>query len=75
MRTQAEAKQLVVAEWRTWSTKRDSYGSADMQMFFSWVQNQKPHLLSFRSHDDPWHVVHGWLQGDEDTQSRLRTKG
>lgn len=72
MLTVAEAKQLVVAEWRTWSKERDSYGSAEMQMFFGWVENHKPFFLSFRSHDDKWQVVHGWLQRDEDTQSKLR---
>lgn len=72
MYTIAEVEQLIVAEWRTWSKLRGSYSGADMLRFFCWLQNDRSHLLLFRCSGDKWQRVHGWLQSDEDSQSKLR---
>lgn len=72
MQTKDEAKSQVIQEWRAWSKQRGSFTSTDMFLFFGWVQQNKPHLLMFRSDGDKWQVVHGWLLRDEDLQSKLR---
>ena len=72
MYTVAEAEQLIVAEWRAWSKQRGSYSGTDMLIFFNWLKKDRSHLLSFRCRGDQWQRVHGWLQSDEDIQSKLR---
>lgn len=73
MHTVAKAEQLIVAEWRAWSKQRDSYSVADMLSFFCRLQKDRSHLLSFRCSGDQWQRVHGWLQSDEDIQSKIRS--
>jgi hypothetical protein len=75
MHTVTEAEQLIIAEWRAWSSQRGSYSSYDMQIFWGWLQQNKSYLLSFRCSDDKWQRVRGWLQNYEDIQSKLRNLG
>ncbi len=74
MLTVAKAEKLIIVEWREWSKRRGSYSDRDMLMFFSWLQKNKKDLLSFRCDYDKWQKVHGWLQSDEDIQSKLRNR-
>ena len=64
-----EAKQLILREWSDWwSRNRGNKGPAtgtDGLIFFGHIQSEKPHLLSFRAHDDPWQTVHGWLLSEK----------
>jgi hypothetical protein len=71
MYTVTEVEQLIVAEWRTWSKQRGSYSGADMLSFYCWLQKDRSHLLLFRCSGDKWQKVRGWLQRDEDIQSKL----
>lgn len=72
LHTVAEAEQLIIAEWRAWSNQRSTYSVYAMQIFFGWLQQNKSYLLSFRCSGDKWQRVHGWLQSDEDIQSKIR---
>ena len=67
-----DVEPMVVAAWRDWAKERGSYTGTDMLIFFGWLQQNKPGLLQFRGPGDKWQRVHGWLQRDEDMQSRLR---
>jgi len=71
--TSKKAELLIIAQWRIWSQECDSYKITDMMKFhFSWLPKHRPDLLVFESNADKWCVVHGWLQGYENTQAPLR---
>jgi len=72
MYTVGEAERLIVDEWRKWSRKHNSYDNVQMLLFFGWLQEEKSQLLSFHCHGDKQNRVLGWLQRDEDKQSKLR---
>jgi ABC-type transport system involved in cytochrome c biogenesis ATPase subunit len=61
--TPAEAKMLILAEWRTWIGHQQataSHTTAEALDFFNEIEHNKPELLSFES-VDKWHLVRGWL--------------
>jgi hypothetical protein len=67
MITKDEARRRVLSEWRPWATtnaKRNPPNGMDGLMFFSDLQRNKPHLLSFRDRGDKWQTIHGWLLRD-----------
>jgi len=59
--TQAEARKLILAEWRKWPKLSSPPGSNDMFAFHRWLKNEQPELLSFRCKEDRWRRVHKWL--------------
>lgn len=66
VRTQADAKALIIDEWRRWPQRPSKPTDMDMFHFFVWLQRNKEDLLRFRSAGDKkWHVVHGWLSRHE----------
>jgi hypothetical protein len=61
----AEAKAEVLRTWDSWAPKnvpstRKPNGH-DGFTFFTYLQRERPHLLTFRAKGDQWQVVHGWL--------------
>ena len=75
MYTLAKAEKLIVAEWRTWSKHRGSYSYADMLEFYNWLKKDRPGLFLFRAGGvEQWQRIRGWLQSDEDIQSKLRER-
>ena len=54
-------RRAVIHEWEHWSALHsDELEDANVgKYFFSFLQQKKPHLLTFS--DDEWETVHGWL--------------
>ena len=61
--TQAEARRLILAEWRKWPKLSNPPGSNDMFAFYRRLKNEQPELLSFRCREDKWPAA-----GFEDTE-------
>lgn len=63
--TQDEARREILAEWRKWR-KADNLTAptgTDGLVFFGWLRNNRPDLLSFKASGDKWQRVHAWLRG------------
>jgi hypothetical protein len=64
---ESDAETAILLEWRTWAPRnfpsRPELTKADAQMFFAYLQTEKPQLLAFETTRDKWQVVHGWLLG------------
>ena len=60
-----ETKWQVILEWDRWAPKNLTSGKkptgTDALIFFTYLQKECPHLLTFRTSGDPWQTVHGWL--------------
>jgi hypothetical protein len=60
-----DAKRAIIREWDEWSKSHASASPAsgtEAQLFFSYLQRERPSLLEFRSGEqDKWQTVHGWL--------------
>lgn len=56
-----EARRMIFHAWRDWPGKTQSPNGNDALAFFSYLENEKPHLLQFRSRAGKWPDVHGWL--------------
>ena len=63
--TKIEAERAIVQEWRRWVAEHppseDHATGRDALVFFGYVQQHKPELLSFRGSGDKWQTVHAWL--------------
>lgn len=59
--TQAEARRLILAEWRRWPRLSNPPNSNDMFAFYGWLAKERPELLSFRCAGGKWQRVRGWL--------------
>lgn len=59
--TQAEARRLILAEWRKWPKLSNPAGSNEMFAFYRRLKNEQPELLSFRCREDKWRRVREWL--------------
>jgi hypothetical protein len=57
-----EAKNRLIAEWRSWAHTHPADTGADRMVFFSYVEREKPELLSFRCSGARWLLVNAWLQ-------------
>ena len=62
---ESDAETAVILEWSRWAPRnfpnRPELTKADAQMFFAYLQTEKPHLLAFETTRDKSQVVHGWL--------------
>jgi hypothetical protein len=63
----SEEKRAIIREWDQWwaakhlPTNRKAIGD-DGMMFFLHLQNERQHLLDFRTKGrDPWQIIQGWL--------------
>ena len=65
-----EAEEAVIAEWHRWlaeypiskrSTLEGLPSTVDALGFFACLRRERPYLLRYRSADDKWQVVKGWL--------------
>ena len=68
MLTKEEARDAVLAEWRTWSKEnlphlnpRQQAKTSDALPFFAHVQKNKAWMLEFKGVADQWLIVKGWL--------------
>jgi hypothetical protein len=63
--TKDDARRLVLSEWDQWSTQNCPAGrrpsGTDGMLFFTYLEKERPHTLSFRDSGDRWQTVHGWL--------------
>lgn len=58
----ADAEYAVIAEWDRWAELNpDDAKIMNGMMFFTYLQRERPDLLSFKSSSDKWQDVHGWL--------------
>ena len=68
MITKDDARRLVLAKWRSWAPAnakgKPKPTGMDGLMFFSDLQRNDSHLLSFKDRGDKWQTVHGWLLRD-----------
>jgi hypothetical protein len=60
-----DACREIVEAWHRWraanlSAEKEA-DARDGLLFFSYLQSEKPYLLSFASRSDKWQVIHGWL--------------
>jgi hypothetical protein len=60
--TQAEAKPVILDEWRVWPKEHGGDSAHDMTLFFHITRKNKPDLFKFKCSGDPWQVVKGWIQ-------------
>lgn len=62
---QADAKPLVISEWREWRRKKlpsdKKPTGTDGLVFFGHLRKNRPDLLDFRYSGDKWQIVHSWL--------------
>ncbi len=61
----ADAKRDVIEEWRGWGEKSIPPTDSDKFSFYTWLRENKPHLLEFRYGGDKWQIVHSWLNEAE----------
>ena len=61
MHTREEARRMIFQVWDNWAGKPDAPNGNDAFRFFTYLQNEKPHLLNFRGRVDKLQDVHGWL--------------
>ena len=59
--TQAEARRLILAEWRKWPKLTNPPGSHGMSAFYRWLEKEQPELLSFRCKGEKRDHVYKWL--------------
>lgn len=61
--TKEDARIKIVAQWPKWAKANnvEQGTGGDAMLFFNFIQDKRPDLLTFRSSDDKWQVVHGWL--------------
>ena len=58
-----EARGAILKEYDTWAKKHPN--DATMMggfLFFRYLQNERSDLLDFRSGDNKWPIVHGWIR-------------
>ena len=71
--TREAAKCEILALYREW---RPRYPMDDNMLFFAFLQNHHPELLTFRSRQDRWQDVHAWINQaslpNEDRKARRR---
>ena len=58
-----EAKVGVLNCWRQWSDEQKK-GAAAPLLFYNWLEENRPDLLSFRESDDKYQIVAGWIKND-----------
>lgn len=56
-----EARRMIFQVWDNWAEKPDAPNGNDALRFFTYLENEKPHLLNFRGKAGKWQDVHGWL--------------
>jgi hypothetical protein len=63
MKKQEDARLAVLREYDRWA--KDHPNDASMMggfLFFRYLQTDKSDLLDFRSGDNKWLIVHGWIR-------------
>ena len=58
------AKRAVIRAWDAWAAKHPHEAAtlAGGMVFFTYLQNEHPELLDFKSSPgEKWQAVHGWL--------------
>ena len=58
----ADAKIAVLAEWDRWVVNKTGINTKNGLMFYLHLEDNRPSILNFRSRDDPYEVVSGWLK-------------
>ena len=60
-----DAKAAIIQEWDSWKRKNlksdHKATGRDGLIFFGYLRQERPDLLTFKSSGDRWQVVHGWL--------------
>ena len=57
-----DAREGIVAEWDRWASRNPGDAKVMSSMlFFVYLQEERQTLLDFRSNNDKWQVVNGWL--------------
>ena len=54
-----DAKSEIQRAWTLWDGDKTTDNA--MSVFFGWLSRHRPYFLTFRSKEDPWQKVHGWL--------------
>ncbi len=60
-----EAKRLVIAEWRSWFHGRIP-DNMEPLVFYTYLENEKSHLLNFSTQSDKYQIVAGWINRAKD---------
>ncbi len=60
MAKRADLEPLIIKEWLTYSGEDKSMQR--VQVFYAYLQREKPHLLSFRCTGDKWQVFKSILK-------------
>jgi protease II len=60
---QKECRDHIIREWRSWKRKSSTPTWQEKYDFYSWLETNRPDLLSFRvsKNQDKWQTVHVWL--------------
>ena len=62
--TKEQCKQKILAEWETWAKDPNTATYDDKQMFYLWLEQNRPELLTWQLANpgmDRWQDVQGWL--------------
>ena len=64
--TKEEARQAILAEWRSWLKAEDVKNptATDGFIFYQHLLRERPDLLAFKAKGHKWQVVNGWLLSD-----------
>ncbi|MDP6344028.1 MAG: hypothetical protein QF578_14325 [Alphaproteobacteria bacterium] len=62
-----DARRQILDQWQQSPERRRRAkpAASDMLMFYSRLQKDRPDLLNFDDHGDPWQQIHGWLAHHE----------
>ena len=57
-----EARQTILSEYERWAKKHpDDASIMGGFLFFRYLQTDRSDLLDFRTADNKWEIVHGWI--------------
>jgi hypothetical protein len=61
---QDQAKRKILKVWRSWGTPEQRGHPIAPLMFYTDLCARHPELLAFRCKGDPYHLVAGWVTGE-----------
>jgi hypothetical protein len=62
---QDQAKPKILKVWRCWGTPETRRNPIAPLMFYTDLCARHPDLLDFRCKGDPYHLIAGWITGED----------
>jgi hypothetical protein len=62
---QDQAKPKILKAWRRWADPETRSNPMAPLMFYTDLCARRPDLLDFRCKGDPYHLIAGWITGED----------